>query len=313
MEFHATEPDSTFTCRFDQYYIEPYEVGPCVSPKIYGPLNHGSEYWVFVFVTDPAGNESGYWFSGWWTVDQQHPSVVITSGPSGITSATTASFEFNADEDGTYECKLDGPGAATGTYASCSSPKAYSGLGAGSYTFSTRAIDLAGNGSSPDTRSFTVATNAAPTARFAYACSGLVCYLNAYGSLDPDGTIAGYAWEFGDGAAAAGPYVRKVFSQYGTYEMRLRVTDNAGAGGTQAETISLLRLTGRARWSAGSRGSRWRGTGARTRCTGSTAPASAWEPSRGPRSSTSRRSPHRAHTATGCARRPGGSAPARKP
>ena len=71
-----------------------------------------------------------------------------------------------------------------------------------------------------------------------------MCYLNAYGSLDPDGTIAGYAWEFGDGATAAGPYVRKVFSQYGTYEMRLRVTDNAGAGGTQAETISLLRLTG---------------------------------------------------------------------
>ena len=43
------------------------------------------------------------------------------------------------------------------------SPKTYSGLGNGPYTFSTRAIDLAGNGSAPETRSFTVAPNPTPT------------------------------------------------------------------------------------------------------------------------------------------------------
>ena len=85
------------------------------------------------------------------------------SGPSGPTSATTASFAFDSNEDGTFECKLDGPGTATGTYSSCSSPKTYSGLGAGSYTFSTRAIDLAENVSSPATRSFTVAPDPTPT------------------------------------------------------------------------------------------------------------------------------------------------------
>jgi hypothetical protein len=120
-------------------------------------------YNVFLFVTDPAGNESGYWASPNWTVDYSPPYPAILSGPSGPTNATTASFEFNSNEYGTFECKLDGPGTAAGTYSSCSSPKTYNGLGAGSYTFSTRAIDLAENVSSPDTRSFTVAPNPTPT------------------------------------------------------------------------------------------------------------------------------------------------------
>ena len=129
---------------------------------------------------------------------------------------------------------------------------AYNGLADGTYTFSVRATDPAGNvDASPATRSFTVAPNVAPIARFAYACSGLVCYLDAGGSSDSDGTIAGYAWEFGDGATASGRYVRKVFGQYGTYELRLRVTDDDGAGDTRAETVSLLRLTGQVSMAGG--------------------------------------------------------------
>jgi predicted phage tail protein len=44
-------------------------------------------------------------------------------------------------------------------FSSCVSPKSYSGLANGSYTFSVRAIDAAGNtDTSPATRSFTVST-----------------------------------------------------------------------------------------------------------------------------------------------------------
>lgn len=116
-------------------------------------------------------------------------------------------------------------------------------------------IVLAGSGSDPGdaTNNALVAryegdpsvANAAPTARFAFGCSGLVCSLDASGSSDPDGTIAGYRWDFGDGTSASGPSVRKVFAQYATYSARLTVSDNAGATGERVETLRLLRLTAR--------------------------------------------------------------------
>src|SRR5207244_2344854 len=78
--------------------------------------------------------------------------------PSGLTNEASPSFSAGATEAGaTFECKLDGPGAATGTYAGCSATKAYSGLSDGAYAFSVRAIDAAGNiDASPATRTFTL-------------------------------------------------------------------------------------------------------------------------------------------------------------
>src|SRR6202012_4063696 len=62
------------------------------------------------------------------------------------------------------QCKLDGPGSTTGSYTTCTSPQAYSNLADGSYTFSVRATDAAGNtDGSPATRSFTVDTVAPDT------------------------------------------------------------------------------------------------------------------------------------------------------
>ncbi len=55
----------------------------------------------------------------------------IDTGPAGPTSATTATFAFSSPDPGvTFECRLDGP-AGAGTFATCSSPKAYSALAPG--------------------------------------------------------------------------------------------------------------------------------------------------------------------------------------
>jgi uncharacterized delta-60 repeat protein len=116
-------------------------------------------------------------------------------------------------------------------------------------------IVLAGSGSDPGAGSNHAlvaryegdppAANAAPAAALAFSCSGLVCLFDAGGSSDPDGAIAGYRWDFGDGTSASGSYVRKEFAQYGTYSARLTVTDDAGATGAREETLALLRLTAR--------------------------------------------------------------------
>jgi hypothetical protein len=65
----------------------------------------------------------------------------------------------------TFQCRLDGP-AGPGTYDPCVSPRTYTGLAPGQYTFLVRSVDGAGNPSgTPASRSFTVATTpqATPT------------------------------------------------------------------------------------------------------------------------------------------------------
>ena len=47
-------------------------------------------------------------------------------------------------------------------------------------------------------------------------------------SSDPDGTIANYAWNFGDGTTASGVSVSKGYATVGTYTVTLKVTDNGG-------------------------------------------------------------------------------------
>ena len=37
IEFHSTEPDSTFACEFSTSEIAPLDWGPCTSPKTAGP------------------------------------------------------------------------------------------------------------------------------------------------------------------------------------------------------------------------------------------------------------------------------------
>jgi large repetitive protein len=75
------------------------------------------------------------------------------SGPSGTTTATSASFAFSPNETGSkFECSLDGA-----PFAECASPKEYSGLSAGNYEFRVRSIDRTGNiDGSPESRTWTV-------------------------------------------------------------------------------------------------------------------------------------------------------------
>ena len=68
------------------------------------------------------------------------------------------------DASATFECRLDGPGAAVGTYGPCTSPRILGSLADGAYTFMVRAIDAAGNvDATPASRSFTVDTTAPDT------------------------------------------------------------------------------------------------------------------------------------------------------
>jgi hypothetical protein len=85
------------------------------------------------------------------------PQPTITSGPSGATSANSATFAFRGASGDSFECSLDGA-----AFAACRSPQAYRGLRDGAHTFRVRERTSAGQVGDPVQRDWTVDTQAPP-------------------------------------------------------------------------------------------------------------------------------------------------------
>jgi PKD repeat protein len=86
-------------------------------------------------------------------------------------------------------------------------------------------------------------TNQPPTASFtATPLSGqapLTVAFDASASSDPDGSIAGYAWNFGDGGSGTGTSTSRTFAAAGSFTVRLTVTDNLGATASSTRIVTV--------------------------------------------------------------------------
>ena len=82
--------------------------------------------------------------------------------------------------------------------------------------------------------------NVAPSAAFTPTVSHLIASVDASASSDPDGTVAGYAWSFGDGTSGAGVTTTHAYAAAGTYPVTLTVTDNSGATGVVTKQVTVV-------------------------------------------------------------------------
>jgi PKD repeat protein len=166
--------------------------------------------------------------------------VAPTAAFTSSTSQLTASFDASGstDPDGTIASAtwtfgdgMTGAGTTTThTYAQ-----------AGTYAVTLTVTDDDGV-SAQRTGSVTVTApppNVAPMASFTSAVSGLAVTVDGAGSHDSDGSVASYAWDFGDGATGSGTTTSHAYTVAGTYQVTLTVTDDDGATGTVTQPVTV--------------------------------------------------------------------------
>jgi len=84
------------------------------------------------------------------------------------------------------------------------------------------------------------ARNEAPTAAFTSASDFLAARFDAGTSSDADGTVTGYAWDFGDGTTGTGRTAAHTYGAAGTYAVTLTVTDDQGATAKRTVSVSVV-------------------------------------------------------------------------
>jgi PKD repeat protein len=85
----------------------------------------------------------------------------------------------------------------------------------------------------------TEAPNAPPTAAFTVSADLLTASVDGSGSTDPDGTIATFAWDFGDGSTGNGRTAQHTYAAAGTYTVKLTITDDRGATATASQAVTV--------------------------------------------------------------------------
>ncbi|MWA04176.1 PKD domain-containing protein [Actinomadura sp. LD22] len=83
-----------------------------------------------------------------------------------------------------------------------------------------------------------VQPNRPPSAAFTASCDSLACSFDGSASSDPDGTVAGYAWDFGDGTTGTGAKPSHTYTSAGEHTVTLTVTDDKGATGEVAHAVT---------------------------------------------------------------------------
>ena len=139
-----------------------------------------------------------------------------------------------------------GQGAATGSSGPAASSEAASTASSAATASSATGSAASSASTAPTTGgSGTGAVNLPPTAKLTASPETgpgpLLVKLSGAGSVDADGELVTYSWDFGDGEQASGLAVEHTFASLGNYAVRLTVVDDDGAS---AEAQTLVKVAG---------------------------------------------------------------------
>ncbi|MEH0110276.1 PKD domain-containing protein [Tersicoccus sp. MR15.9] len=181
-----------------------------------------------------AATVGSHYQLGTGTTPNQAPTAAFTSSANNL--ALSVDGSDSSDPDGSiasYAWDFGDGGNATGATAN------HTYTTAGTYTVKLTVTDNR-NATGSVTKQVTVAAaNQLPTAAFTSSVSNLALSVDGSGSSDPDGSIASYAWDFGDGGNATGATANHTYTTAGTYTVGLTVTDDRGGTNTTTKQVSV--------------------------------------------------------------------------
>jgi PKD repeat protein len=161
--------------------------------------------------------------------DQPVADATVTGRWSGLVSGTASGLTDANGNVSFLSPAVQGTGSVTFTVTQVS---------AAAYTY-----DATLNKETQNSISITQQVNQAPVARItADTTTGdapLLVHFDGSGSSDPDGSIASYQWNFGNGQSASGATASATYDNPGTYQATLTVTDNSGATNTATLVITV--------------------------------------------------------------------------
>ena len=177
------------------------------------------------------------------TLFNSPPVASFTYSPSSGNAPLNVSFDASSsyDPDGSitsYTWSFGDGGSGSGIATT------HTYTNAGTYTARLAVTDNDG-GTASVSHSIIVTANQPPVANFSYQLMGaaLTFQFDAENSYDPDGQIETYRWDLGDNTVKFGQVIQHTFPRYGTYYVRLTVTDDQGAESSTTQQIQIDLVT----------------------------------------------------------------------
>ena len=232
--FSGNKKALSFTCELDG------KASDCATSFNQSGLLEGTHL-VTVVAQDTLGRSSNK-LSRMWVIDLTAPVVTLGAATPAktVTSETSISLLFSANEASKFSCALDGAVAAE-----CTSPVAYSALKEGAHSIAVTATDLAGNRSQAKTYAWTIDTSppvvtiSSTSPSFSPTSStGMVVNF----TMSADATAAQCSLDGAALSACTSPW-RTTGLADGTHQVEIIATDKAGLESARVKYSWEVRTT----------------------------------------------------------------------